>query len=95
MYKGRILNIHPALLPDYGGQGMHGMSVHRAVIAAKEEFSGATVHFVDEIYDNGEILLQRKIKLNEGESPESLQKRVLEIEHKIYTEAIKLLEERE
>lgn len=95
LYKGRILNIHPALLPDYGGQGMHGMNVHRAVIAAKEEYSGPTVHFVDEIYDNGEILLQRKIKLNEGETPESLQKRVLEIEHQIYTEAIKILEERE
>jgi len=95
LYKGRILNIHPALLPGYGGQGMHGMNVHRAVIAAKEEYSGPTVHFVDEIYDNGEILLQRKIKLNEGETPESLQKRVLETEHQIYTEAIKILEERE
>jgi len=94
-YKGRIINIHPALLPKFGGKGMHGMNVHKSVIEAKEEFSGPTVHFVDEIYDNGDILLQRKIRLNEGETPESLQKRVLEIEHKIYTEAIKLLEERE
>jgi len=95
LYKGRILNIHPALLPKFSGKGMHGMNVHRAVVDAKEKFSGPTVHFVDEIYDNGDILLQRKIKLNQDETPESLQKRVLEIEHKIYSEAIKLLEERE
>ncbi len=95
LYKGRILNIHPALLPKFGGKGMHGINVHRAVIEAGEEFSGPTVHFVDEVYDNGELLLQRKIKVTENETPESLQKRVLDIEHKIYTEAIKILEERE
>lgn len=95
MYEGRILNIHPALLPKFGGKGMHGMAVHRAVVEACEEYSGPTVHFVDEKYDNGDILLQRKIRLNEGETPETLQKRVLETEHKIYPEAIKILEERE
>ncbi len=94
-YDGRILNIHPALLPKFGGKGMHGMAVHRAVVEAGEEFSGPTVHFVDGKYDNGEILLQRKVRLIEGETPETLQKKVLEVEHKIYTEAIKLLEERE
>ncbi len=94
-YKGRIINIHPALLPKFGGKGMHGMNVHKAVIEAKEEFSGPTVHFVDEVYDSGEILLQRKIRITAGETPESLQKKVLEIEHTIYTEAIKLLEEKE
>ncbi|MBU4486505.1 MAG: phosphoribosylglycinamide formyltransferase [Candidatus Delongbacteria bacterium] len=91
-YEGKILNIHPALLPKFGGKGMHGMIVHKAVIEAKEEFSGPTVHFVDEIYDNGKILLQKKIKINENETPGSLQKRVLEKEHEILTEAIKLLE---
>jgi len=94
-YKGRIINIHPALLPKFGGKGMHGINVHKAVIDAGEEFSGPTVHFVNEVYDSGEILLQKKIRLNPDETPESLQKRVLEIEHIIYTEAIKLLEERE
>lgn len=94
-YKGRIINIHPALLPKFGGKGMHGINVHKAVIDAGVEFSGPTVHFVNEVYDSGEILLQKKIRINPGETPESLQKRVLEIEHIIYTEAIKLLEERE
>ncbi len=94
-YSGRILNIHPALLPKFGGKGMHGMAVHKAVVEAGEEFSGPTVHFVDGKYDNGEILLQIKVRLIEGETPETLQKKVLEVEHKIYAEAIKLLEERE
>ena len=94
-FKDRILNIHPALLPKFGGKGMHGMAVHRAVIEAGEEYSGPTVHFVDNKYDHGEILIQKKIKLNEDETAETLQKRVLEVEHIIYPEAIKLLEERE
>jgi phosphoribosylglycinamide formyltransferase 1 len=94
-YKDRIINIHPALLPKFGGKGMHGINVHKAVIDAGEQFSGPTVHFVNEVYDSGEILLQRKISITAGETPESLQKRVLEIEHTIYTEAIKLLEEKE
>ncbi|MDD3044614.1 MAG: phosphoribosylglycinamide formyltransferase [Candidatus Delongbacteria bacterium] len=94
-YKGRILNIHPALLPKFGGKGMHGMAVHGAVVAAGEKYSGPTVHFVDNKYDHGEILIQRKIELTEGETAETLQKKVLEVEHIIYPEAIKLLEERE
>ena len=94
-YQGRILNIHPALLPKFGGKGMHGMTVHRAVVAAGEKFSGPTVHFVDNKYDNGEILIQRKLELAEDETAETLQKKVLEVEHIIYPEAIKLLEERE
>ncbi|MBN2858020.1 MAG: phosphoribosylglycinamide formyltransferase [Candidatus Delongbacteria bacterium] len=93
-FKGKILNIHPALLPKFGGKGMHGMTVHKAVIEAGERFSGPTVHFVDEKYDNGEILVQRKIGLEKNETPESLQKKVLKIEHEIYTEAIKIMEER-
>jgi phosphoribosylglycinamide formyltransferase 1 len=95
MFPGRVLNIHPALLPKFGGKGMHGMAVHRAVIEAGEEFSGPTVHFVDRFYDNGEILLQRKVRLDKDDTPESLQKKVLKIEHEIFTEAIKLLEEDE
>lgn len=94
-YKGRILNIHPALLPKFGGKGMHGMAVHRAAVAEGEKYSGPTVHFVDNKYDHGEILIQRKIELTEGETAETLQKKVLEVEHIIYPEAIKLLEERE
>lgn len=87
-YKNRVLNIHPALLPKYGGEGMYGMNVHKAVIEAYEKESGATIHLVNEIYDSGRILLQGKVEVLENDSPESLQARVLEIEHKIYSEAI-------
>ena len=94
-YEGKILNIHPALLPKFGGKGFYGMNVHRAVLEAGEEYSGPTVHFVDEKYDNGEILVQRKVKIDGNETPESLQNKVLKEEHTIFTEAIKILEERE
>ena len=90
-YAGRILNIHPALLPKYGGQGMYGHYVHEAVWAAKETKSGATVHFVDEQYDNGKIVLQREVGLTGKETPQEIAKKVLVIEHQIYPEAIKKL----
>ena len=73
---------------------MYGMNVHRAVIQAKEKYSGPTIHFVDDMYDNGEILLQKKVEISNEDTPESLQKKVLELEHVVYPEAIKLLEER-
>jgi len=91
-YKNRIINIHPALLPDFGGKGMYGIHVHEAVISSGVKTTGVTVHFVDEIYDHGAILLQKKVKVKDGDTPEVLQKRVLRTEHKIYPEAIKLLE---
>ncbi|OGU57860.1 MAG: phosphoribosylglycinamide formyltransferase [Ignavibacteria bacterium GWF2_33_9] len=90
-YRNRILNIHPALLPKFGGKGMFGMNVHNAVIAAGETESGPTVHIVDEIYDNGKILLQRKIPVMPDDTPESLAERVLAEEHKIYAETIQLI----
>ena len=93
-FENRIINIHPALLPKFGGKGMYGMNVHKAVIEAKEKYSGPTIHFVDDIYDNGEILLQKKVEISADDTPESLQKKVLELEHVVYPEAIKLLEER-
>jgi phosphoribosylglycinamide formyltransferase-1 len=93
-YENRIINIHPALLPKFGGKGMYGMNVHRAVIEANEKYSGPTIHFVDDIYDNGEILLQKKVEISIDDTPETLQKKVLELEHIAYPEAIKLLEER-
>ena len=92
-YPKRILNIHPALLPKFGGEGMYGMNVHRAVIEAKEKESGATVHFVDEHYDEGEIIIQGKVSIAPDETPESLASKVLEVEHRIYAEAlVKVLE---
>ena len=83
-YEGRILNIHPSLLPKFGGQGMYGMRVHEAVLAAGERASGATVHLVDEEYDHGRVLAQEKVPVKAEDTPETLQKRVLAAEHRLY-----------
>jgi phosphoribosylglycinamide formyltransferase-1 len=88
-YRGRILNIHPALLPKYGGQGMYGHHVHEAVIAARERVSGATVHVVDEEYDRGPVVLQRTVDVSPDDTPETLAARVLQVEHELYPEAIR------
>jgi formyltetrahydrofolate-dependent phosphoribosylglycinamide formyltransferase len=87
-YRGRILNIHPALLPSFGGQGMYGMRVHRAVLESGATESGATVHFVDEEYDRGRILAQRRVPVLAGDTPEVLAARVLEVEHRLYPAAV-------
>jgi phosphoribosylglycinamide formyltransferase-1 len=83
-YPNRIINIHPALLPHYGGKGMYGMNVHEAVIQNKEAFSGITIHLVNEKYDEGQILFQEKISVETDETPESLAKRIHSLEHKFY-----------
>ena len=87
-WNNKIINIHPSLLPKYGGKGMYGMNVHEAVIANKEKKSGCTVHFVDVDIDTGKILLQRKVDVSNNETPESLQKKVLKEEHQLLIEAI-------
>lgn len=87
-FHNRILNIHPALLPKYGGQGMFGMNVHRAVVAAGETESGATVHLINEVYDDGPILQQRRVVIHPGDTPEEVQQRVLEQEHILYPDTI-------
>lgn len=92
-FENRIINVHPSLIPKYCGDGYYGMRVHEAVIAAGEKESGATVHFVDEGTDTGKIILQEKVKVYENDTPETLQKRVLELEHKILPKAVKLLTE--
>ena len=92
-FKNRIVNIHPALLPKFGGRGMYGTRVHEAVIACKEKTSGATVHIVDEEYDHGPIVLQRQMEIHMNETLETLAAGVLEIEHQIYPEAIRLFAE--
>lgn len=95
-YRGHIINIHPSLLPKFGGKGFYGIHVHEAVIAAGEKESGATVHYVDAGVDTGKIILQRKLEIMPEDTPESLQKRILEqIEHKILVEAIQSIEGRE
>lgn len=95
-YRGRIINIHPSLLPKFGGKGFYGLHVHEAVIAAGEKESGATVHYVDAGVDTGKVILQRKLEIMSEDTPESLQKRILEqIEHRILVEAIQNIEGRE
>jgi phosphoribosylglycinamide formyltransferase-1 len=87
-WEGRILNIHPALLPKFGGPGMYGMHVHRAVVAAGEAESGATVHLVDEAYDHGRVLAQARVPVLSGDTPEDLQRRVYAAEMALYPEAL-------
>lgn len=87
-YKGRILNIHPALLPKFGGKGMYGEHVHKAVIAAGEKRSGITIHLVDEKYDNGRILFQAECSVEEGESPESLAAKIHSLEQRYFPQVI-------
>lgn len=87
-YEGRILNIHPALLPDFGGAGMYGMTVHRAVLASDVEVTGATVHFVTEAYDDGAILAQWQVQLLPADTPEDVAVRVLRVEHELYPRAV-------
>lgn len=89
-FPNRIVNIHPALLPAYGGKGMYGIHVHEAVLANKAAISGATVHLVDEEYDHGPIVLQEILPVAENDTPESLAARVLELEHRLYPRAIGL-----
>ena len=88
-YKSRILNIHPALLPKFGGKGMYGHFVHEAVVKAKEKKSGPTVHYVDENYDTGSIILQKEVPVYETDTPEDVAARVLIQEHIIFPQAIK------
>ncbi|MCJ7508389.1 MAG: phosphoribosylglycinamide formyltransferase [candidate division Zixibacteria bacterium] len=92
-YKNRILNIHPALLPSFGGPGMYGMHVHEAVINSGAKVTGVTVHLVDEVYDHGAIILQEAVPVLDNDTPETLQQKVLEIEHKLYSQAIQLFAE--
>lgn len=83
-YRRRIVNIHPALLPAFGGKGMYGMNVHRAVLESGTRLSGATVHFVDEHYDEGNILAQWPVPVLPGDTPAALAARVLQVEHRLY-----------
>lgn len=92
-YNNRIINIHPALLPRHGGKGMYGMHVHEAVISAKEQFSGATVHIVNEEYDRGPVVLQKKVAVSETDTAQTLAEKVLAVEHEIYPEAVRLFAE--
>lgn len=93
-YPFKIINIHPALLPAFGGEGMYGMNVHRAVKEYGARISGITIHFVDEEYDHGAIIHQESIPVYHNDTPESIAKRVLDCEHDTYWKVIKAIAER-
>lgn len=88
-YKDRVINIHPALLPKYGGVGMYGMHVHEAVIAAGDPETGVTIHLVDSEYDHGQILAQCRVPVLPGDTPDILAARVLEQEHRFLVETLR------
>jgi phosphoribosylglycinamide formyltransferase-1 len=87
-YPDKIINIHPALLPKYGGKGMYGMNVHRAIVENKEKETGITIHYVNENYDEGAVIFQEKIILNGTETPEDIANQIHELEHKHFPEII-------
>lgn len=87
-FEGKIINIHPALLPKFGGKGMWGMNVHNAVLQAGEKESGATVHFVTAGIDEGEIIIQKSVKIEENETAETLAEKVHQLEYEIFPKAI-------
>ncbi len=88
VFRNKIINIHPALLPSFGGSGMYGMNVHKAVFNSSAKVSGATVHFVDEKFDNGMIIAQKCVDISSVSTPEDIAAKVLEIEHKLLPEII-------
>jgi formyltetrahydrofolate-dependent phosphoribosylglycinamide formyltransferase len=87
-YRGRIINTHPALLPAFGGKGMYGGRVHRAVLASGVKETGVTIHLVDEVYDRGEVLAQTRVPVLPGDTAERLASRVLEVEHRLLPAAV-------
>lgn len=90
-FPNKIVNIHPALLPKFGGKGMYGMNVHKAVIEAKEKESGISIHFVNEHYDEGKIIAQYKCEVEESDTAETLANKIHELEHKCFPKAIEAL----
>jgi len=87
-YSGKMVNIHPALLPQYGGKGMYGHHVHQAVVAAGEKESGITIHFVNEVYDEGQIIFQARVALAAHDTPQSLANKIHALEHQHYARVI-------
>lgn len=90
-FRGKMVNIHPALLPAYGGKGMYGNRVHQAVLSAGEKESGITIHQVTEQYDEGDIIFQKACKVNPGDTPDTLAEKIHQLEHRHYPEVIENL----
>jgi len=89
VFRNKIINIHPALLPSFGGKGMYGINVHKAVFESSAKVSGATVHFVDYTYDTGNIIAQRCVDISDVTSPEEIAERVIKIEHELLPFVVK------
>jgi phosphoribosylglycinamide formyltransferase 1 len=87
-YPGKIINIHPALLPKYGGKGMYGRYIHEAVVAAGEKETGITIHYVDELYDHGRVVFQASVEVEAGDTPERVAEKVHLLEHRYFPEII-------
>jgi len=92
-FAGRMMNVHPGLLPAFGGKGFYGRRVHEAVLESGAKFTGVTVQFVDDVYDHGPIILQRVVPVEDDDTPETLAARVLTEEHRAYPEAVRLFAE--
>ena len=90
-YEYRMINIHPALLPNFGGKGFYGMNVHRAVVESGVNVTGITIHFVNEKYDQGSVILQQEVKVDPNDTPEEVAAKVLQLEHKYFPEVVRLL----
>ena len=88
-FRGRIVNVHPALLPKFGGRGFYGLAVHEAVLASGDRVTGATIHLVDEQLDHGAVLAQRRVAVEEGDTAETLAERVLAVEHSLYVDTLR------
>ena len=90
-FRGKMVNIHPALLPAYGGKGMYGMNVHKAVVANREKKSGITIHFVNEHYDEGKIIFQEECPVSDRDTPETLAENIHRLEHEFYPKVVEKL----
>ena len=90
-FHGRMMNVHPGLLPEFGGAGMYGAKVHQAVLASGARTTGVTVHFVDDEFDHGPVIAQWRVKVSDDDTPETLAARVLEVEHAIYPRAVEMV----
>jgi len=93
LFENRIINIHPALLPSFGGKGMYGLNVHKAVFDSSAKLSGATVHFVNQNYDEGKIIAQKCVDISDVKTPEEIADRVLKVEHQLLPEVIQFFAE--
>ena len=90
-YRGKIVNVHPGLLPEFGGAGMYGAKVHAAVLASGAQSSGVTVHLVDDEFDHGPVIAQWRVPILDGDTPESLAARVLAVEHVVFPHAVEMI----